>query len=170
MAPFAAGDALLLDGRSLLAWPLCPAGTGPPLLWVEAEATGEERFAAHFVRAWSRIPEPVRAELLAHWRSRPPWPGTPGTPFLRLLVALDPAGLDPHGRATFAVFWTHTRGIDFAAPLVAGRRAGAVEALVAHELAHAYAHARRLSPNGEELANGLMRQWGFDPEQLPAGP
>jgi hypothetical protein len=114
-------------------------------------------------------PDAAQSELQSRWRALRP-AGVTCVPFFRLLAALPPWGLDPHGRATFAVFWPGTQGIDFAAPLVAGRRAGAVEALVAHELGHAYAQARQLSPNGEELANGLMRRWGFSPEDLPAGP
>jgi hypothetical protein len=73
---FAPWDALLLDGRSLVAWPLCDPATGPALLWVEAEASGEEAFAAHFVRAWGRLPESARHELLGHWRR--PWAGERG--------------------------------------------------------------------------------------------
>jgi hypothetical protein len=74
-----------------------------------------------------------------------------------------PAALDPAGRLVFACHWPQTSGIDFCAPLLAGVRAGvragSVEALVAHELGHSYAHAMRLS-GGEDVANGLMRRWG----------
>jgi hypothetical protein len=165
---FAAGDALLLDGRSLVAWPLCQAGTGPPLLWVEAEASGEEAFAAHFVRAWSRLPGPVRGELLGHWRARrPPPAGVPCVPFIRLLAEQPRTRLDPAGRITWACCWPQGLVIDFASPLLVGVRAEAVEALVAHELARAFAYSRRLSPNGEDLANRLMCAWGFDPARLP---
>jgi hypothetical protein len=168
MAPFAAGDSLLLDGRSLLAWPLCPAGTGPEILWAEADTAGEERFAASFVRAWSRLPGPVRAELLTHWRARRP-PGVPSCPFIRLLATLDPASLDPGGRITWACCWHGGLALDFKAPLLVRVRPDAVEALVIHELAHAFGYAMRLSPNGEDQANRLMVAWGFDPGQLPAG-
>jgi hypothetical protein len=78
-----------------------------------------------------------------------------------------PAGLDPRGHTTFAVYWTDTLGIDFAAPLVAPLRAGSVEALVAHELAHAFAHAMQWADQDEGLVNRLVRRWGFDTGQLP---
>jgi hypothetical protein len=91
----------------------------------------------------------------------------PWVPFVRLLAALDKAALGPPGRLVFACYWARSEGLDFCAPLLVGVRAEAVEALVAHELGHAYARARGLSHRDEDLGNRLLRWWGWDPGQLP---
>jgi hypothetical protein len=90
-------------------------------------------------------------------------------PFVRLLAVLDKAGLDPAGRITWACCWLRGLALDFCAPLLVGVPGPSVEALVAHELGHAFAHVRRL-PRDESTANHLMVAWNFDPWQLPGGP
>jgi hypothetical protein len=70
------------------------------------------------------------------------------------------------GTRIFGEWWSQYHTILFFSGRCEGLTDAELEALAAHEMAHAYAF---LTGRGgdEDTANALMQRWGFDPSALP---
>jgi hypothetical protein len=119
-----------------------------------------KRFASLFWQAWQQFPSEVRAALLSEWSRRET--GNPGA-----WLVTDWAERQPF---VLAQCREDGRKLWFYATFVERLSPPAVQALVAHELAHAYRFITKaeifVGETEEKTTDATAHQWGFDQDLL----